>query len=476
MQRLRGGDAQMIYNETPTSPFVTLKAMIYEPVNPGSAPDVEELEAFICKGIASWARKGLGLRILRVPLDLHHPVWVEDPNFSLDDHIHHIALPAPGDKQRLCNFISYVMSMPLDPTRPLWDSWIVEGLEGGRVAWVCKMHHVLGDGLMSAEHINNIHHQDAAQPASAGDAPAIITAATSMPGSWQLVKGALRDLARGFIEEFPTYFREFRRARATSNKEPVENAYGPMMAPYTFFNQPGGPYRIYRYETFSLTQFKALSRKLDCTINDLVLALCSQALRRYILDIEPLPSKPLVVVMPIGNRGNDIHPKFLNTEIMNNSVSIAFVPLDLQIEDFVERLESIKRGSRAAMEQIRRTRGARMENLADFLPGSFFRLSNWVLAWRQHRKQNPLASAAISNVPGPREPLFACDGKLKMVELLSCGNLVDSSALGITVWSYLDKLCFSCFFRKGTMPHPEKFTSYLDQAYQQLRAEHAAGD
>jgi diacylglycerol O-acyltransferase / wax synthase len=467
MQRLRGGDAQMIYNETPTSPFVTLKAMIYEPVTPGSVADVEELKAFICQGIASWVRKGLGLRILRVPLDLNHPVWVEDPNFCLEDHIHHIALPAPGDKQKLCNFISYVMSMPLDPSRPLWDSWIVEGLEGGRVAWVCKMHHVLGDGLMSAEHINTIHNQCVVKPAPV-DAPADVRPTEGMPGTWQLVLGALKDLARSYTLEFPTYFREFRRAKAASNKEPVENAYGAMMAPYTFINHSGGPYRFYRYESFSLSGFKALSRKLDCTINDLVLAVCSQALRRYMLEIEPLPQEPLVVVMPIGNRGDDIHPKFLNTEIMNNAVSIAFVPLDLQIEDFYERLESIKRGSRAAMEQIRRTRGTRMENLADFLPGSFFRLMNWVLAWRQRRKQNPLASCAISNVPGPREALFACNGKLKMVELLSCGNLVDNSALGITVWSYLDNLCFSCFFRKGTIPTAEKYTLYLRQAYEDI--------
>jgi diacylglycerol O-acyltransferase len=215
-------------------------------------------------------------------------------------------------------------------------------------------------------------------------------------------------------------------------------------------------------------QFKVMSRELDCTINDLVLTLCSEALRRYIIGIEPLPTSPLVVVMPVGNRGDDVHPKFLNTEIMNNSVSIAFVPLDLQIESFTARLESIKLGARAAMEQIRRTRGARIENLADFIPGSFFRLMNLVLARRQSHKKNPLASAAISNVPGPREPLYACGGRLKMVELLSCGNLVDNSALGITVWSYMDNLSFSCFFRKGTIPDPEKFTFFLRQAHQDI--------
>jgi diacylglycerol O-acyltransferase len=406
--------------------------------------------------------------ITHYPDQYHHPVWVKDPNFSLDDHIHHIALPSPGDKQSLCSFISYVMSIPLDPNRPLWDSWIVEGLEGGRIAWVCKMHHVLGDGLMSAQHINNIHQQlpDEERSTTSTLPETFAPGAETLPGTRQLILGALKDLARSYTLEFPRYFRQFRQARAARNKEPVEGAYGPMEAPYTFINQSGGPYRTYRFETFSLEEFKALSRRLDCTINDLVLAVCSEALRRYIIEIEPLPATPLVAVMPVGNRGDDVHPKFLNTEILNNSVSIAFVPLDLQIESFVERLESIKRGAKAAMEQTRRTKGTRIENIADFLPGSLFRVLNWILARRQSRKLNPLASAAISNVPGPREALYACDGRLKMVDLLSCGNLVDSSALGITVWSYLDKLCFSCFFRKGTMPTPEKFTLHLREAYE----------
>ena len=85
-----------------------------------------------------------------------------------------------------------------------------------------------------------------------------------------------------------------------------------------------------------------------------------------------------------------------------------------------------------------------------------------------------MANIAISNVPGPREPLYACNGKLKMVELLSCGNLIDIGALGITVWSYLDNLCFSCLFRKGTVTQPERFTHHLNEAYQELYREHYA--
>lgn len=477
MQRLRGSDAQFLYNESPSSPYVTLKVMVYEPTDPNVVPNFHEMKAFIAAGVANWVTKGLGYRIVRVPFDVHHPVWIEDNNFCLDNHIHHIALPAPGSKESLCTFISYIMSMPLDPNRPLWDSWIVEGLEGGKIAWVCKMHHVLADGMMSAEHIINIHKQDPNNQdlaAKLASSEYIFKSSPDIPRKRDLVLSALKDLAKSYTLEFPTYYRDFKKARAANKalKEPTNVAYRAFMAPFTILNQPGGQYLRYRYETFSLREFKALSRNLNCTINDLVLALCSEALRRYMVEIEPLPNIPLVVVMPVSDRGNIAHQKFLNTEIQNNSVSVAFVPLDLSIENFVERLISIKQGSRAAMEEIRRTNGVRMDSFADFMPGSFFRILNWVFANRQKNKKKPLANIAISNVPGPREPLLACNDKLKMVELLSCGNLADITSLGITIWSYLDNLSFSCFFRESVMPNPKRFTQLLQETYQEILAEH----
>lgn len=471
MQRLRGSDAQTIYTETPTSPFVTLKVMIYESTDPNVPPDVNELEAFIKSSISGWLRRGLGFRVIRVPFDLHHPVWVEDKNFRLGEHIHRLALPSPGNKEMLSRMISYAMSMPLDPNRPLWDSWIVEGLEGGRIAWICKMHHVLGDGIMSAKNLTDMHEPNI-QPVK--DCPLVpIKPADDIPTDMQLVLSAITDVVKSYTTEFPTYYKEYKQAKAARKalKEPIVDAYGPFMAPHTSLNLAGGSYRNYLYETFSLAEFKSLSRQLDCTINDLVLGLCSEALRHYLADIEPLPETPLVIVMPVSNRGTDVHQKFLNSDILNNSVSIAFVPLDLNIENFFERLKTIKQGSRNAIEHIRQTRGTRIENIYDFLPGVFFRLINWVMARRQAKKQQPFANVSISNVPGPREPLFACNGKIKMVDLLSCGNLVDTNSVGITVWSYLDHLNFSCLFRKGTAPEPAKFTAYLRTAYDTVKTE-----
>jgi WS/DGAT/MGAT family acyltransferase len=478
MQRLRGSDAQTIYLETPSSPFVTLKAMIYQPTTAGEMPCYAEIKQFIACGITSWVKQGLGLRVIRVPFDLHHPLWVKDEHFTIDNHLHRIALPAPGTKQQFCDFISYIMSMPLDPNRPLWDSWIVEGLEGGKIAWVCKMHHVLADGLMSSDHLMTIHQQQAAEQQAEVTPVTSLKAYRKIPSSGFMVWAALTDLFKSYAFEFPGVYRQYRADKKSNNtlsEAAPAVAAAAFTAPHVFFNKPGGPYRAYRYETFSLAEFKALSKCLDCTINDLVMTLCSEALRRTIAEHEALPEKPLVIAMPVANRGADTQEKFLNSEIQNNNVAVAFVALDLSIENIYERLASIKASARAAMQQLRRTKGERMESFVDFMPGSVFRLMNWVFSKRQNRKKSPMANLAISNVPGPKQPLYACNGKLKMEELLSCGNLIDASAIGITVWSYVDNLAFSIFFRKGVMQHPEHFTRHLQDSFQQLLSEQNNG-
>lgn len=469
MQRLKGQDAQFIYNETANSPFVTLKVMIYEPVDSSDVPSFNEFKQFVASGLSDWINQGLGFRVVRVPFDLHHPIWLKDKNFCLDNHIHHIALPEPGNKDDFCDFISYIMSHPLDPNRPLWDSWMVRGLEGGRIAWVCKMHHVLADGMMSADHIVNLHKRDASGSNQSNISPSsyIFKHAASIPNKAKLIWDGLIDLAKSYTFQFPDYFQQLKKSRADNKAltNRVETDYGPFTAPFSLLNHAGGHYLRYRYDSFSLSEFKQLSRALDCTINNLVLALCSEAMRHYIAEYEPLPEAPMVIIMPVSNRGDNNNPNYLNTEIHNNSVSLAFVPLDLRIENFLERLESIKQGSKTAMEVVQQNKGLRIEDFADFMPGSFFRILNWISLIRQKRKKNPLSSCSISNVPGPKEVLHACNGKLKMSELLSCGNLGDPTAFGVTVWSYLDKLNFSFFFREGVLPNPEKFSAYLNQAY-----------
>ena len=157
MQRLRGSDAFAIYSGSSSSPFVTLKVAIYTPTDDTDLPTAREIDGFIRKGIVTTGARSANLRIMRVPFDLHHPVWVADPDFSPDNHIYHTELPPPGNKAQLCEFLSDLMGKPLNPERPLWEVWLVSGLESGATAIVFKVHHALADGKTISSLIEKSH-------------------------------------------------------------------------------------------------------------------------------------------------------------------------------------------------------------------------------------------------------------------------------------------------------------------------------
>jgi WS/DGAT/MGAT family acyltransferase len=468
---MHGVDAFLVYSETATSPFVTLKVTVYEPVDPDDAPHVDEVRRFVKEQIDRLGGGLMGMRILRVPLDLHHPVWVSDPDYSPDDHIYHTALPTPGDKAQLCEFLSELMGRPLDMTRPLWEVWIVEGLEGGRIAIATKSHHALADGRTIAALVAKT------SDASARPAPRAPGVGEPVPGATRLIVDALVDLVRTYTDEIPRYLRDLKRIRTEASElrteeagERVEEEPAPS-APFTVLNERrGGRYRIYRYETFSLANLKRLSKVFDCTLNTLVLGVCAEALKRYLKDAATLPEASLVTAMPVGDRVERTHGTRLHAGPPHNSVAVARVSLHTDVEDFEERLRAIKRSSKAAIEGVRRSYGWRFDNLLEFLPGTFVRWVHAALAWQQARRTAAFANAVISNVPGPREPLHALDGRLRMVELLSAGNIADAGNMNITVWSYVDDLTFSFYMRKDALPEPEKIPAYAREVVDELEA------
>jgi diacylglycerol O-acyltransferase len=213
-----------------------------------------------------------------------------------------------------------------------------------------------------------------------------------------------------------------------------------------------------------------LSKVFDCTLNTLVLGVCAEALKRYLKDAATLPEASLVTAMPVGDRVERTHGTRLHAGPPHNSVAVARVSLHTDVEDFEERLRAIKRSSKAAIEGVRRSYGWRFDNFLEFLPGTFVRWVHAALAWQQARRTAAFANAVISNVPGPREPLHALDGRLRMVELLSAGNIADAGNMNITVWSYVDDLTFSFYMRKDALPEPEKIPAYAREVVDELEA------
>ncbi len=471
MQRLRGSDAYAIYSETPTSPFVTLKVVIYKPTRDNDTPAVDEIKGFIKRCIKDVGATRAGLGIVRVPLDLHHPVWVQIPGFSPDNHIHEAELPAPGDKAQLCDFLSDLVARPMDHRRPLWDVWVLSGLEGGRMAIAFRVHHALADGKTVVKLIERGHSRVPAAEAPEAEIPAD----EPLPGKPRLVRDALVDLAKSYTLELPGYYRHLKQARrkGAAIREAAGKLVAPFSAPFTIFNaKAGGSERIYRYETFRLSDFKALARHFDCTINTILMGACSEALRRYLQEMDALPSESLITAMPVGEQAGSGLDRLLNSDIHNNNLAVAIVPLYQNIAGFGERLQAIKEAAQAAIDHVRHQDGRRFDNYLDFMPGTAIRMINDWTTKRQKKKQRPYANVVISNVPGPRETLYALDGRLELEELLSAGNLMDQGNINITVWSYVDKLAFSFLFRKDALPRPERLVDHLRDVVHELKSSH----
>ncbi len=461
MQRLRGSDAYTVYGGTPRSPFVTMKVAIYKPTPGHAPPGRDEVRQFITDGVAGVGVAHAGLRVIRVPLDLHHPVWVRAPGFSLDDHLFEVELPAPGNKAQLSDFLSDLMGRPLKEDRPLWEVWIVNGLEHDRVAIVFKVHHALADGKMMARLIELTHGDSSG--AAFGKRAEQEWIEEPLPGKLRLIGGALKDLAKSYTVELPHFYRHLQESRRKDSPldSLPENPVKAFAAPFTALDVHGdSSERIYRYETFSLADFKALSREYDCTINTVVLGICAEALKQYLDLVDQAPEESLVTSIAIGGQVGNQYRSTFDSRIHNNNMAVAYVPLYQNIADFGQRLQAIQQAVRTTVDHVKYGDGRRFDNYLDFMPGTAARLVNRMLCSRQAKRKRPMANLVISNVPGPRERLYAADGRLEMDELLSVGNLVDAANLNITVWSYVDNMTFSFYFRKDAIPQPEKLVEF----------------
>lgn len=475
MRRMHGIDAFSIYIETPTSPFETVKVLVYRPVT-DDVPAPEELRDLV-KALMARLGDVAAMRIVRVPLDLHHPVWVLDDRYRPDEHIHHATLPAPGGKAELSEFVSDLLSRTLDPDRPRWEAWILDGLEGGALAVVLKIHHALADGRTVAALIEHGH------TAADGGEVSAPPAGEPVPGTARLVAGALVDLARSVGDELPTFYREAKRFRQelTGSGDGADDAAATeeeqRSAPFTVLNRRpgGGRARTYRYEQFPLADFKAIATAHGCTINTLVLGVCSEALKRYLADIGDLPDGSLMAAMPVSDKAEHRQPTRLHGDPPRNSVSAPVLPLHQQIEDFGERLLAIKRSASAAAQRVEAAWGKRFDNVLEFLPGAVVRGVFATQRLQQARGQ-AYANLVVSNVPGPRQRLYALGGRLELVDLLSSGNLTDFGNLNVTVWSYAETLTFSFYLRTGALPDPEQIPRRFREVFEELRAAHAGAD
>jgi diacylglycerol O-acyltransferase / wax synthase len=465
LERLSGLDAGFLYMETPTLHMHTLKIGI---VDPSSSPGGYSFGHF--KDVLA-ARLHLlppfRRRLLPVPLSLHHPLWLEDRDFDLDYHLRRVGVPQPGTQKELDELIGDIAGRPLDRARPLWQMWVVEGLEGGRVAFVTKMHHAIADGAAASALLANVMSIDAdTTPAPPrrpwrGERP---------PPNLALLAQALVAQVRLFLLLPRLLARTWRAVREVLRRRTIDAVIPPrpiLDAPRPSFNGALTPHRTFATTTLSLDRAKAVKNAAGVTLNDVILATVGGALADWLAERGEVLDRPLVAGVPVGTDVLGAEPR-----LVGNRVSNLFTSLATDVNDPAARLQRIHQVTIAAKE-VQATLGMDlMQQWVEYTPApllkAFMRLYS---RWRLANRHRPPINLVVSNVPGPGMPLFV-DGA-RLTDLYSVGPVLEGAALNITVWSYEDRLQVAALACRELLPRLHEVSDRMPGALDELA--HAVG-
>ena len=240
-------------------------------------------------------------RLVEVPLRLSHPYWVDDPSFDIEYHIRRGAVPAPGGVEELAQFVGDVCSRQLDRTKPLWEMYIVEGLRGGQIGLVTKIHHCTIDGVSGAELLSQLFDLEPNPPARpAPEGP--VSVDTHLPSDLQLLAKSIGTRVTRPVGMTKLAWKtgwallDVRRVRARGSGR----AALPLTTPRTSLNASITPHRRVAFSSIGLEDAKRIKRACHTTLNDVVLAVCTGALRRYLIEGNELPDEPLVATVPVS--------------------------------------------------------------------------------------------------------------------------------------------------------------------------------
>ncbi len=452
MRRLTGNDANFLYQETPTTPQHTLKISILQLKEPF------DLDLAKQQFLATIHRiPALRWRMVPVPFGLHHPVAVEDPEFDIDFHIRHVALPQPGSLRELDEMIGQIASHPLDRDCPLWELWVVEGLQGNRAAFIMKVHHAIADGTASVHLFTRMM-----SPVDPNEVPPEWQP-EPLPGVRRLLKDAFLDHLREDAAKFPEFVRttiaRFRSARKFREEQRDTVAVDPLMDPVVRspFNGALSTRRKFASVSVPLDQVRTIKNSLGGTVNDVVLALTAGALRRYLQEQNHPVEQPLMAMIPVSadEPGTE--------RIFGNNISVIGSRLHVEVEDTVERFEKIQRSTNAGKQHLEVFGKNTLPTIQQYIPPS-------LRVWGCQREYRSKAAntdkfrfpcnVAVSNVPGPREMLET--DKASLERLLSVGPLQEGNGLNITVWSYTDQLNFSIICCHKLVPEPQRIAAAIE--------------
>jgi diacylglycerol O-acyltransferase / wax synthase len=457
--RLTGLDSSFLHLERDSAHMHVAGCMIFE----GEVPAYEELVEQIAGRLHLVPR--YRQRLAFVPFGQGRPVWVDDPHFNIAFHVRHTALPSPGDETQLKRLAGRVFSQALDRSRPLWEIWLVEGLCDGRFALLSKTHHALVDGVSGVD-IATVLFDTSPDPMPVAP-PEQEWVPRPLPTDAQLLADALLEratvpgeIARGVRHTLrgPRLVAA-RVGRAVGGVTAMAWA-GLQAAPQSSLNVRIGPHRRFTWIRGDLQQFKAIKNALGGTVNDVVLAVVSGALGRYLrMHGEATEGTVLRAMVPISVRAD------VERGALGNRVAAMWAPLPVGMADPVQRLLTISRDMDGIKESGQAVGAEVLTELSGFAPPTIM-----AQAARLQARQR-LFNLVVTNVPGPQFPLYMLGRELDA--MFPMVPLAENQALGIAIMSYNGQLNFGLNADYDAMPDLEALADELLAAIEELAA--AAG-
>ena len=465
MKQLSGLDASFLYMETPTTYGHVNGLAIYE----RPSPDFDPYQAAYERFDALLGRlEPMRRRLVEVPFQLDHPYWIDDPDFDLNYHVRHIGLAPPGGADQLAEQVSRIVGRKMDRSRPLWEAYVIEGLADGRWAMLTKTHHATIDGASGVLLLGIL-----TDPSPDAPMPEHVDwVGEAVPSDRELLDRTVRHLMTNPVKGMRLSLRMIRNfaeaagidsvsaiaqqtrdlikqmaiGGSVDTPEPTSRVRVPLTpAPPTPFNRTITPHRRFAMRSTALGNIKALKDATGCTVNDVVMAICSGALREYLLRHDALPDEPLRAMVPVSIRtGEEEDP-------WTNRVGGIIADLPTNCADPLERLRRCHEAMQDAKRQMDVLPAEDIAELAQVAPPlaatAAMRLQSRL---RLADRVNLPTNVVISNVPGPRNALYFAGAR--MTNYIPVSTITDDMGLNITVHSYLDRLDFGLIADRELVP------------------------
>jgi diacylglycerol O-acyltransferase len=421
-------------------------------------------------------------RLAEVPFGLDFPYWIEDPDFDLHFHVREIALPAPGSDDQLAEQVARIMARPLDRSRPLWELYLIHGLEQGHAAVLTKIHHAVIDGMSGAEIMGLLLDltPEGRPPPERIDAPDV----EQQPGQLEMLARGLLGVPRypvrllralpatiPNVDEVPAIFGGIPGAgtvgRIAGRVQSVVSDGGArgrntLQAPKTKFNGRISAHRRFAFGQLPLDEVKAVKNARGATVNDVVVSICAGAVRRWLIAHDDLPDEPLVAQIPVSVRTDE------QVGTYGNRIMLMSAPLFTDQADPVKRLEETHEAMIDMKERHRALPADLLQDANNFIPPAVFsRAARLTFTLSTSRPGRPAWNLVISNVPGPQFPLYLAGARLLANYPVSV--ITDGMGLNITAMSYDGHLDFGIVADRDLMPDVNEMIGWLSEELDALK-------